>query len=45
MLELDKAGIHVADYLTVLPPRAEFQRRIHDAMRKARARLDNKPQE
>jgi len=45
LLELDKAGIHIADYLTVLPPRDEFRQRIHDAMRKARARLDNKPRE
>ena len=45
LLELDKSGIHVADYLTVLPPRDEFQRRIHGAMLKARARLDHKPSE
>ena len=42
LLELDKAGIHVADYLTVLPPRAVFQQHIRRAMAAARARLDNR---
>ena len=45
LLELDKSGIHVAEYLTVLPPREVFQEKIHSAMLAARARLDNKPQE
>ncbi len=39
LLELDKAGIHVAEYLTVLPPREIFQQKLHDAMTQARARL------
>lgn len=39
LLELDKAGIHVAEYLTVLPPREVFQQKIHAALAQARARL------
>lgn len=39
MLELDKSGIHVAEYLTVLPPREIFVRKIHDALRQARTQL------
>ena len=42
LLELDKSGIHVAEYLTVLPPRAVFERKIHEAMMLARRRMDNK---
>lgn len=42
LLELDKSGIHVAEYLTVLPPREVFEQKIQSAMRGARARLDNK---
>jgi predicted nuclease of restriction endonuclease-like (RecB) superfamily len=32
LLELDKSGIHVAEYLTVLPPREVFEQKIHEAM-------------
>lgn len=39
LLELDKSGIHVAEYLTVLPPREVFQQKIHDAMVQARLRM------
>ncbi|WP_342451308.1 PDDEXK nuclease domain-containing protein [Piscinibacter koreensis] len=39
LLELGKAGIHVAQYLTVLPPREVFQRKIHQALEAARSRL------
>ncbi len=39
LLELDKSGIHVAEYLTVLPPRELFQQKIQDALAQARARL------
>ncbi len=45
LLELDKSGIHVAEYLTVLPPREAFEQKIHSAMLAARARLDNKANE
>ena len=39
LLELDKSGIHVAEYLTVLPPREVFQQKIQDALAQAQARL------
>lgn len=39
LLELDQSGIHVAEYLTVLPPREVFQQKIHSALLSARARL------
>lgn len=39
LLELDKAGIHVAEYLTVLPPREEFQQKLHRAIESARRRI------
>ncbi|MET3493761.1 PDDEXK nuclease domain-containing protein [Variovorax boronicumulans] len=40
LLELDKSGIHVAEYLTVLPPRELFEQKIHGALVAARARLE-----
>lgn len=42
LLELDKSGIHVAEYLTVLPSREVFQKKIHDAMVQAQRRLAHK---
>lgn len=45
LLELDKSGIHVADYLTVLPPRNELQTRFQSAVRNARERLALPPEE
>lgn len=39
LLELDKSGIHVAEYLTVLPPREELQARFRQAIESARHRL------
>lgn len=42
LLELDKSGIHVAEYLTVLPPREVFEQKIHGALVAARARLDGR---
>ena len=42
LLELDAAGIHVAEYLTVLPPRAILERRLQEAIRTARARFERK---
>ena len=41
LLELDKSGIHVADYLTVLPPRKELEARFHRAIESARKRLSD----
>lgn len=42
LLELDKSGIHVAEYLTVLPPREVFEQKINDALALAQARLAGK---
>lgn len=38
LLELDKSGVHVAEYLTVLPPRALFEQKIASALQAARER-------
>jgi predicted nuclease of restriction endonuclease-like (RecB) superfamily len=42
LLELGNSGIHVAEYLTVLPPRPVFEEKVHQAFVAARARLENK---
>ncbi len=39
LLELDKSGIHVAEYLTVLPPKELLQAKLQDAIASARRRL------
>jgi predicted nuclease of restriction endonuclease-like (RecB) superfamily len=39
LLELDKSGIHVAQYLTVLPPRETLQAKLHESITNARQRL------
>ena len=39
LLELDRSGIHVAEYLTVLLPRETLQARLHQSIERARARL------
>ncbi len=39
LLELDKSGIHVAEYLTVLPPRAALQEKLQQSIAAARQRL------
>jgi hypothetical protein len=38
-LDLDARGIHVAEYLTELPPREVLQDRLHRAIEAARSRL------
>ena len=40
LLELDKSGIAVAEYWTVLPPKADFERKIQDILLEARERLE-----
>ena len=42
LLELDSAGIHVAEYLTVFPPREVLQRKLQEAIAAARLRFDSK---
>jgi len=39
LLEMDKDGIMVAEYWTTLPPKAEFERRIHMILVETRERL------
>ena len=39
LLELDRSGIHVAEYLTVLPPRETFAAKLHQSIEIARQRL------
>ncbi len=39
LLELDKSGIHVAEYLTALPPKALLQQKLHQAISHNKARL------
>lgn len=43
LLELHKSGIHVAEYLTELPPRKLLEQRLHAAIVHARARLGRNP--
>jgi predicted nuclease of restriction endonuclease-like (RecB) superfamily len=44
LLQLGKSGIRVAAYLTELPPRTLLQKKLHEAMALARARLEAKPE-
>lgn len=39
-LDLDDRGVHVAEYLTELPPREVLRERFHRALATARANLD-----
>jgi predicted nuclease of restriction endonuclease-like (RecB) superfamily len=39
LLQLDRSGIRVASYLTELPPLPLFQKKLHQAVRLAKARL------
>lgn len=40
LLELDAAGIHVAEYLTVLPPAHVLREKLHKAIETAKARIE-----
>ena len=40
LLELDQSSIHVADYITELPPREVFEAKLHSAITAARKRLE-----
>jgi predicted nuclease of restriction endonuclease-like (RecB) superfamily len=42
LLQLDKSGIRVAAYLTELPPRKLLQKKLHEAILLAQARLEEK---
>ncbi|NYH16872.1 hypothetical protein GGD41_004100 [Paraburkholderia bryophila] len=45
LLELDKSGIHVAEYPTVLPPRETLQAKLRQSIAAARLRLNIKHEE
>ena len=45
LLELGQSGIHVAEYLTVLPPRELLRQKFHVAIETSRARLEAKGEE
>ena len=40
LLELDKAGIHVAEYLTALPSKESLRQQLQQASKRARRRLE-----
>lgn len=42
LLEMDKAGIAVAEYWTQLPPKAEFEAKIKEIMLEAQERLERR---
>jgi len=42
MLELDKAGIAVAEYWTAMPPKAEFEQKIREILTQAKERLERR---
>ena len=45
LLELDKSGIHVAEYLTVLPSKELLQAKLQQAIASARRRLPSLEQD
>lgn len=45
LLELGQSGIHVAEYLTELPPKEILQRKLHAAIEQSRLRLENREAE
>lgn len=42
LLDLDKSGIHIASYWTEALPKAELERKLHDAVMLARVRLERR---
>lgn len=42
LLELNKSGIHVAEYLTVLPPREVLQAKLQHSIEQARRSIESK---
>ncbi|MBA6059484.1 DUF1016 domain-containing protein [Serratia marcescens] len=44
LLELDKSGIHVAEYLTTLPPRAVLGEKLQQATERARLQIEQRQQ-
>lgn len=44
LLELGASGIHVAEYLTILPPKEVLRKRLHDAIDRSRKQLESRLQ-
>lgn len=42
LLELDKSGIHVAEYITVLPPKEILRQKLHAAIQQSTMRIENR---
>ena len=42
LLEMDKSGIAVAEFWTVMPPKKDFERRINEIMQEAKERLERR---
>jgi len=42
LLELGQSGIHVAEYLTELPPKEVLRQKLHDAIRRSQALLERR---
>lgn len=38
--ELDKSGIHIAEYLTALPPRGDLVKRLQEATQRAKLQTE-----
>ncbi len=45
LLELDASGIHVAEYLTALPPKEVLQAKLQQVIARSRAQLDSRVNE
>jgi hypothetical protein len=44
LLELGASGIHVAEYLTILPPKELLQKKLHAAIDRSRKQFDHQLQ-
>ena len=42
ILQLHATGIHVAEYLTELPPKELLERKLHQVIQRARQQLENR---
>lgn len=42
LLQLDASGIHVAEYLTELPPKDLLERKLHQAIQQARRQIEHR---
>ena len=42
LLELDNSGIHVAQYLTQMPPKELFEEKLHKAIERAKEKFESK---